>query len=240
MPVFLSEPVRSNTIESFPLRPNGGFGYASKKVGFLLAVQAIYSMGAQLFFFPMAARRFGTLFTLRGVLLLWPLLYLAVPYTVLLPKLLHEPAIFILLLTKITFQVLAFPSTAILLTNAVPSKSLLGLVNGAAASTASLARTFGPTVAGAIHSWGLGMGSGGPAWWACGLVCLIGAIESLWITGVDRDVTQERLNEENSTEALLDPSALEAAISAVEDDDNRCAELYKSDSKTTGNESFVR
>ena len=197
-------------------------------------------MGAQLFFFPMAARRFGPLNTLRGVILLWPFLYLTVPYTVLLPEMLHEPAVFLLLLTKITFQVLAFPSTAILLTNTVASKSQLGLVNGAAASTASLARTFGPSVAGAIHSWGLGLGSGGPAWWACGLVCLVGAIESLWITGDDRDHSRQIVDERNSSDTFLDPSAIEAAISAVEDDNSRRTELHKSDSKITCTEAVAR
>ena len=209
----------------------------------MLAVQGVYSMIAQLFIFPLAAKKLGTLNTFRLAITLWPLLYLLVPYLVLLPRNLQEPAIYTALLLKMTFHVLTFPSTAILIANAAPSKSVLGLVNGAAASTASLARACGPTFTGAIHSWGLTRGSTGVAWWVCGAVCLIGTVESFWMRETDgNSKTSWNIEDEASAEALLDPAAIEAAISAVEDDSlrNEGQQLQKIDSKISFGEMIER
>ena len=235
MPVFLSEPISMDP-PSLPLYFRGGFGYSTEKIGFMLAVQGVYSMAAQLFVFPLAARKLGSLNTLRLAITLWPILYISVPYAVLLPIFLREPAVYVILLLKITFHVLAFPATAILVTNAAPSRSVLGLINGASASTASLSRAFSPTITGAIHTWGLHLGMTGLAWWIGGIVCLFGAMESSWMQEVDRE-SQISRNACEANEvargALLDPLRIEAAISAA-DDSSILAKghgLHESDSK---------
>ncbi|KAJ5901644.1 Major facilitator superfamily domain general substrate transporter [Penicillium taxi] len=179
MPVFLSTP-ESNDKVQLPLKFTGGLGLPTKTIGFMLAVQGIYSMVAQLWLFPFVVKNFGTLRTFRFVLLVWPPLYLAVPYLILLPAALQMPAVYLALISKITLQVIAFPATSILLANSAPSK-VLGTINGAAASTASLSRAFGPTITGFLHAKGLANGYSVLAWWACGLVCLTGAIESFWM-----------------------------------------------------------
>lgn len=154
---------------------------STKTIGFMMAVQGVYSMVAQLFLFPFLVRRLGTLRTFRFVLLVWPLLYFIVPYLVLLPSQLQKLGIYACLIVKITFHVIAFPSTAILIANAAPSKSVLGSVNGVAASVACLARALGPTTTGFFHTVGLKMGYNGLAWWIGGIVCAIGAFESFWM-----------------------------------------------------------
>ncbi|KGO74053.1 Major facilitator superfamily domain, general substrate transporter [Penicillium italicum] len=180
MPVLLSTP-RSDDDVVLPLKFTGGLGMATKTIGFMLAVQGVYSMIAQLWLFPFVVKHFGTLRTFRFVLLVWPPLYLAVPYLVLLPAKIQMLAVYVSLISKITFHVIAFPATAILLANAAPSSKVLGSINGVAASTASLSRAFGPTITGLLHSKGLNSGYSVLAWWACGLVCLIGAIQSFWM-----------------------------------------------------------
>ncbi|KAJ5458556.1 hypothetical protein N7475_009944 [Penicillium sp. IBT 31633x] len=180
MPVFLSTP-RSDDDVVLPLKFTGGLGMATKTIGFMLAVQGVYSMIAQLWLFPFVVKHFGTLRTFRFVLLVWPPLYLAVPYLVLLPAKLQTLAVYVSLISKITFHVIAFPATAIMLANAAPSSKVLGSINGVAASTASLSRAFGPTITGLLHTKGLDSGYSVLAWWACGLVCLIGAIQSFWM-----------------------------------------------------------
>src|ERR1700722_12502707 len=90
--------------------------------------------------------------TLRFVLMIWPPLYFVVPYFVLLPSSLQIPAVYAALFGKITLHVIAFPSCAILLANAAPSSTVLGSINGVAASMASLSRSFGPTVTGILHT----------------------------------------------------------------------------------------
>lgn len=182
----------------------------------MMAVQGIYSMIAQLWLFPLIVRKIGTLHAFRLVMVVWPVLYFAVPYLVLLPQRLQTTGIYIALLTKITFHVIAFPSNAILLTNAAPDKSVLGTINGVAASTACLARAFGPTVTGFIHSAGLKFGCNGLAWWAGGLVCAIGAMESFWMEEYDGRAARHSQNEEEQTlcEPLLHAPTVETTDEA--------------------------
>ena len=185
----------------------------------MLAVQGVYSMMAQIFLFPYVARKLGTLATFRLVLMTWPLLYLLVPYLVLLPQPLQVPGVYLCLLWKITLHVMAFPSNAILLTNSAPSLLVLGVINGVSASTASLARGCGPTVSGILYSWGLQIGSTGLAWWASGFVCLLGAIESMWLEdGIGRMNQPDMGDEEQLIEdGLIDPLAMDAALTAAGD-----------------------
>lgn len=198
MPTFLSEE-RSNAAPRLPFKFSGGFGMTTKTIGFMMAVQGVYSMMAQLWLFPFIVRRIGTLNAFRLVMLIWPLLYFAVPYLVLLPRSLQSSGIYLALLTKITFHVIAFPSNAILLANAAHSKSVLGTINGVAASTACLARAFGPTVTGSIHSAGLKFGYNGFAWWVSGLVCAIGAIEAYLMEETEGRLDHISAEEEDST-----------------------------------------
>lgn len=176
----------------------------------MMAVQGLYSMVAQLWLFPLAVRRLGTLKTFRIVIAIWPLLDFAVPYLVLLPTKLQIPAVYVCLIVKITLHVIAFPSMAILLTNSVPSKLVLGTVNGVAASVACLSRAFGPTITGLVHSVGLRTGWGGLAWWACGLVCAIGAVESLWMEEPEGCIVTPAKEDETTTcEPLLHSTSVE-------------------------------
>ena len=202
MPVFLSEPVSHEPI-TLPFRFTGGFGLTTKAIGFMLSVQGVYSMIAQLFIFPWVANRFGTLKTFRFVIMAWPVLYAIVPYVVLLPQAFQKTGIYLCLLSKITFHVLAFPSNAILLTNSAPSAMVLGIINGVAASTASLARAFGPTVTGMLHAWGLEIGSTGLAWWVSGLVCMLGAVESMWVEEVTNGRMDRQTEQDEESQAML-------------------------------------
>ncbi|KAI9674234.1 MAG: hypothetical protein M1817_002052 [Caeruleum heppii] len=197
MPVFLSTP-ESHETPSLPFKFTGGFALSTKTIGLLMSVQGAYSMMAQLFLFPAVARRFGSLRVFRFVAMTYPLLYLVVPYVVLLPKPLQMLGIYLCLLVKVTYHVLAYPSNAILLTNSAPSMLVLGAINGIAASTASLCRAFGPTVSGLIHAAGLEMGYSGLAWWCSGAVCLVGALESLWMEDINGRLDEPGLAEEDA------------------------------------------
>jgi MFS family permease len=198
MPVFLSTP-KSDDNFVLPFKFTGGLGLPTKTIGFMLAVQGVYSMIAQLWLFPFVVRHFGTLRTFRFVLLVWPPLYMLVPYLVLLPSILQTAAVYLALISKITLHVIAFPSTAILLANAAPSSKVLGSINGAAASTASLSRALGPTITGLLHSKGLESGYSIIAWWACGLVCVTGTIQSFWMEESEPRRDSEKTGNSDST-----------------------------------------
>lgn len=205
MPIFLSTPI-SHEKPSLPFKFVGGLNLPTKTIGFMMAVQGVYSMIAQLWLFPFVVRRFGTLQAFRFVLSVWPLLYLLVPYLTLLPSALQIPAVYASLICKITVHVIAFPSSAILLANAAPSMMVLGSINGVAASTASLSRAFGPTVTGFLHSNGLEWGYSGLSWWACGIVCAIGAAETFWIKDNDDATRRDNITEKTEpNDAEADP-----------------------------------
>ncbi|MCJ1477457.1 hypothetical protein MMC13_006129 [Lambiella insularis] len=232
MPMFLSEKV-SDVPASLPFKFSGGFALPAKVIGLMMSIQGLYSMIAQVFLFPIVVRRFGSLATFRFVVMSWPILYFLVPYLVLLPEDLQIGGIFFCLIWRITAQVLAFPSNAMLLTNSAPSILVLGLINGVAASTASLARAFGPTLSGLIHAWGLELGYNGFAWWAGGIVCILGAIESLWMEEKPGrlDVIDDVDEEATLNEPYIDPLAIDAAINAATNASQSMADVETSQAR---------
>jgi hypothetical protein len=60
MPLFLSEG-RPKTEQVMPLRVSGGVVLSTKTIGFMMAVQGIYSMISQLWLFPFIVRTMGAL-----------------------------------------------------------------------------------------------------------------------------------------------------------------------------------
>ncbi|KAI9833783.1 MAG: hypothetical protein M1819_003516 [Sarea resinae] len=232
MPVLLSSPI-SHEPASLPFKFTGGFALPTKTIGIILSLQGFYAMFAQAVLFPYAAEKFGSLRTFRFVAISWPILYVIVPYLVLLPEGLRLPGVFICLVWKITAQALAYPSNAILLTNSAPSMLVLGAINGVAASTASLSRAFGPTVSGLIHSVGLKFGYSGLSWWSSGLMCLLGAVECLFIREVEGRLDQDE-DEAADEEALLDDPyldgpAVETTVFAGEHGLSSCSEARQDD-----------
>ncbi|QGA18420.1 hypothetical protein EYB26_006105 [Talaromyces marneffei] len=178
MPIFLSTPPSKAEID-LPFKFTGGLALSTKTIGYMLAVQGFYSLFAQLFLFPLLVQRLGALRTLRLALFTWPPIYFAVPYLILLPSALQIPVAYVALLSKITLHVICFPAIALLLANTIPSKNVMGSINGLASSVASLSRALGPSITGLLHSQGLHSGYSIIAWWALGVVCVIGATESL-------------------------------------------------------------
>lgn len=187
LPVLLSmdEPSRSPEL---PFKFTGGFGFASSTIGIILSLQGVYQMAAQMIIFPAVVHRFGPLKTFRFTAFVYPLLYFVTPYISLMPSALRIFGLFTVLVGKVTFQALSYPSNMLILTDAAPSLLVLGFVNGVAASAASLARAIGPTVAGLIQSAGLELGYLGLSWWASGAVAGIGAIQCLWIRYPNRRI----------------------------------------------------
>ncbi|KAH0291692.1 MFS general substrate transporter [Aureobasidium namibiae CBS 147.97] len=178
LPVLFSLP-ESHETPHLPFQFSGGFALPTKVIGFILSAQGFIQMFATLFVFPFVNRKIGSLATFRLVILSYPLLYLMVPYLTLVPTALRMPCIYFVLVWKVTAQALSYPSLAIMLANAAPSKKVLGTLNGVAASSASLCRAFGPTLSGLVQSLGLSVGVLGLPWWANSFVALIGATLSL-------------------------------------------------------------
>jgi len=171
----------SDTPPSLPFKFVGGFALSTKSIGGILAAQGFVQMIVTMVVFPIVSRRLGSLMTYRMVVLSYPLLYLAVPYLTLVPVAWRMPAVWAVIIWKVTAQAFAFPSTNIMLANSAPSTKVLGTLNGVASSAASGCRAFGPTVSGILQSAGLSIGTLGLPWWTNALIAGFGALLSLFM-----------------------------------------------------------
>ena len=170
----------------------GGFELSTKYIGYILSSQGIIQTISTLVVFPFVTGRLGPLATFRLSALTYPLLYLVVPYVAILPESFRIPALYFVVVWKVTAQSFAFPPLQILLANSAKSNKVLGTLNGTAASSASLCRAIGPTLSGFIQSAGLTLGSVGMPWWANCLVAIMGAILSLSMTSAPLHEASEK------------------------------------------------
>ncbi|KAL8775721.1 MAG: hypothetical protein Q9209_000217 [Squamulea sp. 1 TL-2023] len=226
MPIFLSSRP-SEVSPEMPFKFTGGFGMNSKDEGALMVAQGFYAMFAQAALFPLLAKRYGCLKVLKAAVMLWPMLYFLVPYTVLLPPQYRVLGICFCLLWRTTAQALTLTPNNIMLTNSAPSKLVLGAINGVAGSSASLCRAFGPTVTGYIYSKGLSIGVSGLGWWVTGLVCIMGAVESLLMeeTKINSNDAGAIDDEQAiSDHTMISPLSIDAAIAAATRPEERSIE----------------
>lgn len=180
LPVFLStRPPANEAPMSLPFKFVGGFGFDNQTVGVIISVQGFYSLLTSAFLFPWASRRTGELHLFKFLSVAYFLLYLITPYLVLLPGSLRMVGIYLMIVWKCTFSTMAYPSNSILMKNSATSMLWLGTIMGVSASTASLCRTFAPTLSGVLYARGLETGYSGLAWWCSSAVCLVGAAVAL-------------------------------------------------------------
>lgn len=187
LPILMSKAEPTGDNRHLPFYFQGGFNFSSQTNGMLLSIQGVLQMIAQLFIFPWISRKLGNLRTFYLTIALYPFLYMLAPYLALLPKDMRIPGIVLLLVWKVTAQSLSYPSLAIMLANASPSKKVLGTLNGAAAASASVCRGFGPTVSGAVDSVGDRIGMSGLAWWTCAAIAAVG-----WMPGFFMEEQRKR------------------------------------------------
>lgn len=223
MPVFLSTP-DDHEPYSLPFKFSGGYGLSTKQVGLILSAQGVYAMIAQLALFPIVVKRLGALGTFRVIACCYPVLYCITPYLLLLPNhTLRMAGVYAILVFKITLFTLSYPSNAIIMSNSAPSLLALGTINGVAASTASLARAFGPTLSGLLYSAGLKIGYSGLAWWCSAAIAIVGILVSMWqAEGQGRmDVDEKATDAVEDLEGTpldhpLEHSPLDEAIAAAD------------------------
>ena len=179
-PIFLStQPPANAAPVSLPFMFVGGFGFDNQTIGLIISVQGFCSLLTSLFLFPCASRRIGELHLFKLLAAAYFLLYFITPYLVLLPGSLRVVGIYVMIVWKCTFSTMAYPSNSILMKNSATSMLWLGTIMGVSASTASLCRTFGPTLSGMLYATGLETGCSGLAWWCSSAVCLVGAAVAL-------------------------------------------------------------
>lgn len=202
LPVLFSMP-ESDVPPQLPFWFTGGFALSTRSIGGILSLQGVIQMFATMVVFPTVELRLGTLRTYRMVVLTYPLLYIVVPYLTLVPIDYRMPAVYAILVWKVTAQAFAFPSNNMMLSNSIPKRQR-GTFNGVAQSSASLARAIGPSVSGLLEAAGLARGMLGLPWWFNALIATLGAILSLFmIEQRHRTTDPEKSEDEETTETIL-------------------------------------
>ena len=176
LPIFLQdERIKIHT--SSPFIIPGGLGLTTQSVGIIMSVNGLIALFIQAIMFPLFASWLGIWKTFVLVTVLAPFSYIIVPYLVILPENLLYPGIYICLTIRNFTSILAYPVLLIMLKEAAASPSVLGKVNGLAASAGAACRTVAPPIAGYLYGLGTQIGFTGLAWWGSGIVAIAGAVQ---------------------------------------------------------------
>jgi hypothetical protein len=159
----------------------GGLGLSLRTVGMIMSVNGVIALVVQAIIFPLLAEYLGVFHLFLIVTVLHPISYFIMPYLLLLPSNLLFPGIYCCLTIRNLLQIVAYPLLLILIKEATPSKSVLGKVNGLAASAGAACRTVAPPVAGYLYTIGSRVGFSGLAWHGSGIVAIIGALQCFTI-----------------------------------------------------------
>ncbi|KAJ9302278.1 hypothetical protein DTO271G3_1144 [Paecilomyces variotii] len=181
LPIFLQDenPLNVSALGRSFLSIPGGVGLSTRTVGLIMSVDGVIALVIQSLVFPPLAERLGVWKTFVFVTVLHPIAYFIVPFLVFLPQDLLFPGIYTCLIIRNFLSIIAYPLLLILIKQASPSPSVLGRINGLAASAGAACRMIAPPIAGLLYSAGTAIGLTAIAWWTSSLVALIGAFQ-LW------------------------------------------------------------
>ncbi|KAJ5092204.1 hypothetical protein NUU61_007074 [Penicillium alfredii] len=157
----------------------GGVGLSTRTVGMIMSTDGIIALVIQSVIFPALAHYLGVWRLFVLVTVLHPIAYFMVPFLVFLPRHLVFVGIYACLIVRNILSIIDYPVLLILIKQASPADSVMGKINGLAASAGAAARTVSPPVAGFLYSTGAEVGCTAIAWWGSSFVALIGALQ-LW------------------------------------------------------------
>jgi hypothetical protein len=157
----------------------GGVGLSTRTVGVIMSTDGIIALVIQSIIFPVLAHYLSIWRLFVLVTVLHPIAYFMVPFLVFLSGRLVYVGIFTCLIVRNILSIIDYPILLILIKQASPSASVMGKINGFAASAGAASRTLAPPIAGLLYSTGTKIGCTALAWWGSGLVALIGTLQ-LW------------------------------------------------------------
>lgn len=243
LPIFLHRPRQDiNAPEvHLPFKFSGGFDLASGRIGTLFTLYGICSGVVQFLIFPPVARKYGVLRCYKCCALVFPFVYLIIPFTALIQDPIRQQvAIFIMMLLKCFAVIFAFPCSTILLTNSATSLRILGTLNGFAVTISAIGRGLGPALLGATFTWGLEKGYVIPAWWLLSLISILGTIPLLFVIEMDGFSSTETNSDEEDEESVIpEPIEYERGteiltgdeIAVADSDEEVYAPLYRVSSR---------
>ncbi|ORY77019.1 major facilitator superfamily domain-containing protein, partial [Protomyces lactucae-debilis] len=201
---------------------DGGLGMTPQRIGAALSLIGVCSMVLQILVFPPIQRRLGSAWCLRISAGFYALVYLTVPLLQQLAKQ-SEKTVFggvlaCLFAVKLA-GVFSFPSSAILVTNAVREPRLLGSVNGLNQALGAFTRMLGPALFGVVLSLSLEYKLIYLVWSCLALVSAISCVISCFI---EEDWYKEPVqSDEEEGHLLLQDEQRHASEETLLDDEER-------------------
>ncbi|KAE8412096.1 major facilitator superfamily domain-containing protein [Aspergillus pseudocaelatus] len=181
LPIFLQDKnsrdihTVGNSILNFP----GGVGLSTRTVGLIMSTDGVIALFIQSVIFPALAHYLGVWRLFVIVTILHPVAYFMVPFLIFLPHGLLFFGIYGCLVVRNILAIIDYPVLLILIKQASPSDSVLGKINGLAASAGAASRTIAPPMAGYLYSTGAELNCTALAWWGSTLAAIVGAMQ-LW------------------------------------------------------------
>lgn len=179
LPIFLQDENTRSPDHHSLLDIPGGVGLSTQTVGMIMSTDGIIALIIQSLIFPALASWLGVWRLFVIVTILHPIAYFMVPFVALLPQNLVFIGIYACLIVRNILSIIDYPVLLILIKQASPSDSVLGKINGLAASAGAASRTIAPPIAGFLYSTGAEVGCTALAWWGSSFVALLGAAQ-LW------------------------------------------------------------
>ncbi|KAK0627515.1 major facilitator superfamily domain-containing protein [Immersiella caudata] len=165
-----------------PFYSPGGLGFSLQAVGMIMAVQGVIALFMQAVVFPIMAERMGVHRLFIFVTVFHPIAYFIMPSLLFIPERFLYPVIYLYLTIRNFFGILVYPLLLILIKEATPSLTILGKVNGLAASAGAACRMIAPPVAGYLYAMGRRMDCTALAWYGSAFVAILGAIQCFSVT----------------------------------------------------------
>ncbi|KAE8146371.1 MFS general substrate transporter [Aspergillus avenaceus] len=181
LPIFLQDKSSQNVsiIGGSAFKFPGGVGLSTRTVGLIMSTDGVIALFIQSVIFPALAHYLGVWKLFVIVTILHPVAYFMVPFLIFLPQKLLLLGIYTCLVVRNVLSIIDYPVLLILIKQASPSDSVLGKINGLAASAGAASRTIAPPVAGYLYSTGADIEFTALAWWGSTLVAILGAVQ-LW------------------------------------------------------------
>ncbi|BGP47414.1 hypothetical protein JCM10450v2_003266 [Rhodotorula kratochvilovae] len=133
----------------------GGLGFQESDIGTALSLSGLSAVGFQIVLFPPLQRRAGTVPLYRALMSLWPLVFALFPVMSWCAREKGRKAVWgvlVLFLLLKSFANMAYATNMITITDAAPSRRLLGTLNGVAQMCSSLMRSIGPFCASSLFA----------------------------------------------------------------------------------------
>ncbi|KAI0424169.1 major facilitator superfamily domain-containing protein [Xylaria sp. FL1042] len=185
MPIFFEdEKARPGDLFAAALDPfysPGGLGLSMQTVGLILAINGAIALFVQVIVFPLTAEKIGVFRLFILVTVLHPIAYLLVPVLIYVPSWMLLPAIYFCLTIRNLLSIILYPLLLILIKEATPSPSMLGKVNGLAASAGAACRMIAPPIAGYLYSFGSQVNCTAIAWYGSAFVATMGSIQCFFV-----------------------------------------------------------